>query len=851
VPMTEIHSMIHKLVEMVKRVPSIFMMFEGKKVASFEQAIDRRPEGYLCRMLDLKGNKVECFINKGLLEMAFGVILTSIYPPRFFNSCVFSSKISNYSLFRFNYLRSSFDNLGFVVKDYGVLLNCFSHVQTKFSLAMDDSGAHYTGSLNGSEYEHGLIFDRFLNYFTYSNSFQYQGYIRHLENDVTYYGGLRNKLPSGNGMILIASRPVFIGNFINGVPSGHGFYFSKREELEFFGSFHSRPLFGVYSKNYQYYEGVFKVIPDRETMIDFEKNPITMNNLKECKKLHQEFQDFIVSGICRHYSQRIFEISGEIIFGSKQLTGRFVVKYMNGALYHGLMQNGSRLGMGYFATPEGSFKLFGLFNGESSVKGYLLIQHALENSVKSQKVDNILIPQMIFGDILYDSNGKLHVKGMAKVLFTNGSVYYGQFCNNSITGYGRLYKKDDQDSVYTGQIYYGKQFGLGQLKTKTFTYEGQFSNDQFHGYGKLQREGITVKGYWTNGLCQYATLHFFASERCLGFNTMSILFATPTIEFSAQSLEGYVELYFDKSTGQTLAEVYEALNQDVKQENRIEFRTEERRKSVDQSQLAKFNSVPRKRKMSFQALENSTSSIKSKSKKVLEKNPNYPPQVNTSLRRLGSQTRLNPASLKAETSIMHSKAFKISNFTFQKSLSRQYSKFLVNPPRTNNSLNSSMVLDMEEQYEKIYCFVGRCSTANGGTFIGEIRKHDEVFGVLETDKRFLHGVCFYHNTAGTEETLGKVTNFRITGEAMKITTAKRLMGYFQNSKPEGLIIKSRPPKEDYIGVFKAGKKHGFGMKVCKDERGRQVTFLFNFLKGELRSLAKISAEEEAERTPKA
>jgi hypothetical protein len=775
--------------------------------------------------------------------MSFGVILTSIYPPRFFNSCVFSSKISNYSIFRFNFLKSSFDNLGFVIKDYGSLLNCYSHVTTKFSLVIDDAGTHYTGSLCGTDFEKGLIFDSSLNYYTYSASFHYQGYIRNIEKDVTYYGGLRNKLPNGTGMILIASRPAFIGNFLNGAPSGIGFFFGKREELEFFGIFHSKPMYGVYSKNFQYYEGIFSALHERDNRVDFEKYPVTLYNLPECIKLHQEFQDFIVKGICRHFNERIFEIRGELVYGSKRLTGRFIVKYRNGGFYRGMLEEGSRIGLGYFESPEGSFKLFGVFNGESAIQGYLLIHHSSENSAKSQKIDNILIPQMIFGNILYDSNGKIHVKGSAKVIFTNGYIYYGQFCNNSITGYGRLYKKDTENSVYTGQLFYGKQFGLGQLKTKSFTYEGEISNDQFHGYGKLQKDGIIAKGYWQNGLCHYAQLIFQNSQRSLGFNMMSILFENPSVEFRLESLIGTVELYFNKSTGQTLAEVYDEINNPDRGDKKPETRALERRGSLDQSQLPKPYSVPAKRKLSVNHKENSSSSLASRGIKTSENHKQYPPRVNTSLRRLESHTSIHNAPNRGDTTSNKQKTYKISNFTFQKSYTKQLSKFYVSPSRVNLSLNTSAMVEMEENVEKIYSFVGRCTKDSGGKFLGEVRKHGDVFCILETDKWFQVGTGYYKNCDGSEEIFGEMSNFKISGLGTSMTATKRFTGEFRNNKPEGVVIKSRPPKEDYIGTFRAGLKHGFGIKTSVDEIGDQVTFLFNFWKGELRYLAKIGQDD--------
>lgn len=778
--------------------------------------------------------------------MSYGVILTSIYPPRFFDACVFSSKISNYCMFRFNFLRNSFDNLGFVVKDYDSLLKCFSRVSSKFSLALSVSGAHFVGSLSGTQYEKGLIFDENKNYFTHSNSFQYQGYIRNIQVDITYFGGLRNKLPNGPGMILIGSKPLLIGNFVNGFPCGSGYYFSSNEQLEFFGSFYSRPLYGVYSKNSQYYEGIFKPITQpSEKGVEFEKKPIMLNNLKQYLMLHQQFQDFLVRGVCRHYSQKIHEISGQLAFGSDQMTGRFVVKYTNGSTYIGMLEKGARQGMGYFESPEGSFKLFGVFNGDFSVKGYLLIQHAADSSLKSKNDENMLLPQMIFGDIVYDATGKLLVKGMAKVIFTNGYVYYGQFIKNSITGYGKLYKKDAEHSVYTGQIYYGKQFGLGQLKTQSYVYEGEFSNDQFHGYGKLQKQGVTVKGFWQNGSCQYANLHFEASHRIVAFNSMYIRFDRPTTHFDLHALEGVVELYFVKNAGHTLADVYDGINSEQHQgEVKLVSRNQERKGSMSPKHVQRFQSNNKKRKMTTNPRDASIMSMKAKRTKIFEKNRLLSPQHNSSLKRLEMQPCLPNDPLQLEQGDLKQKPYKISGYTFQKLQSKNKSRLNVNISRNVPSANNLMMFDMEEQYDKIYSFSGRCHRHHDGKFIGEVRKHDEVFGVIETDKRFAYGVGLYKNSEGDEEILGSLSHFRISGEGMRVTSTTKWIGQFKSDQPEGLIIKSRPPKEDYIGNFRAGKKHEYGIKVSKGEKGQKITFLFNFWHGELRSLAKLSYEEE-------
>lgn len=764
--------------------------------------------------------------------------MTSVSPERFFSACCFSGKISNYCIFRSNYVMSSFDNMGFVIKDYSTLLRCFSEINTKFSLVIDPAGNHYCGSLSGSKYKKGLIFDKKLNYFTYSDSFHYKGYIRNIEDEVTYFGGLSKKLPNGHGLIVISSKPVFLGNFINGVPSGRGFYFSKREDLNFFGTFHSKPIYGIFKRNMQYISGIFTTVNDDEKVVNFEQNPVTLNNLKECNKLMSTFLDFYVKGECRHFDETIFEIKGVIRYSVKELSGLYDIDYIKGSRFYGYLERGRRSGIGYLISSEGKFQLFGVFDGSSQVRGYMLIDHSGENSAKESQEQHILIPQLIYGNILYDSSGRMHLKGQAKVVLTNGAVYYGQFINNSITGYGRLCRRDSEDSVYTGQIYFGKQYGVGKLETKSFIYEGEFRDDKFHGYGEYKNNRHVVKGFWQNGFCLYANIQYLIADTDIYFYSLNIVFDQPSNNFELCQLVGTIELYYDKASSQILTDIYDEMNLVESEAKLNKSKIFERRGSVHGSNPTKQNNPSKKRKMSIPQRETSVKSVFSYAindfQGTISKKENK-------LKRLTSYSKINE-SIRFDTNAWsRNNSLKLKS-RLNISTAKGMSRFIPNRQlRQNTSMISLHLIDLEDHLEKVYRFGGRIS--KGGRCSGIIRRYADTLAVLESDIGFQEGIIYYSNSSKTEEIYGAMRVFKVTGIATKVTTNCRFIGWFKDNKPDGLAIKTTLGKDKFIGEYRKGFKHGQGLKKSKDDHGRVTLHLFDYLAGELVSLSRLAVSE--------
>jgi hypothetical protein len=709
-------------------------------------------------------------------------------------------------------------------------------------------------------FEKGLLFDEKLNYFSYSHSRDYHGFIRSVEDNIMYNGGLRDKMPSGFGYITVNGSVVLLGKFNKGIPKGICYYFNKRGELNFIGSYYSTPVFGVFGKNGRYYEGTFDVSMPTNREVNFVKNPITLSNLRECKKIHDAFADFVVNGVCNHYDDNIYQFQGRIQYEAKEHSGHLEVTYRNGSKYIGEIFNSSRSGLGYLVTNGGKFKIFGTFKGGNEVRGYFLIDPMSENSLKETSL-GLLIPRMIYGDILYDLDGKVWIRGQVKAILSNGSVYYGQFLNNSLTGYGKLYKNDELRTVYTGQIYYGKQCGVGQLDTINYTYEGEFHNDKFQGLGKYSDENIILKGFWQESLCLYGSIEFKERRNRINFNLMYILFDTPTFDFSFNRMKGYVEVFFDSHTIHSLGEVYSSINISEQAETK-EVRVLERRGSMFGGSATKFEHIV---DLVRKVYKDDMAEAKGKS------SHSQPKQlVHKSLMKLIGRTgssdnvgkepsgyaglpfRPSPGSKEAGASLSprHSpssprKIGTISSTNLKSSPIPSAGRLNPRHFTIRSKFNRQTSLaeqyptmeELEERLVRVYTFVGRYSCEEGGLFTGMVKKFEEPFLVVQLDRGFHRGLGYLKSTEGYKEIYGEMRDFRVSGLASSTWRNSRMLGHFEHSLPDGLVVKIVNNKESYTGHYQRGQKHGEGFK--KVDREAKHVHLLGYFRGELKSIAKI------------
>lgn len=83
-----------------------------------------------------------------------------------------------------------------------------------------------------------------------------------------------------------------------------------------------------------------------------------------------------------------------------------------------------------------------------------------------------------------------------RLIYPNGEVYEGLFCDELFHGVG-MYKYKD-GSVYEGQWHRGNRFGHGHMRSVAgWTYEGNFDKDRKHGEGVMSfADGATYMGEW-------------------------------------------------------------------------------------------------------------------------------------------------------------------------------------------------------------------------------------------------------------------------------------------------------------------------------------------------------------------
>lgn len=129
--------------------------------------------------------------------------------------------------------------------------------------------------------------------------------------------------------------------------------------------------------------------------------------------------------------------------------------------------------------------------------------------VVTRKVTRVQLKCGIYvGEII---NSKLNGKG--KLFFNNKDVYFGQFEDNKIQGFGTYYYKDG--TIYTGEFVNGKRHGIGNLidpnKNK---YQGQWSDNKMHGKGIYTTSYFTIEGNWFENSLWFSK-YFESNESCL------------------------------------------------------------------------------------------------------------------------------------------------------------------------------------------------------------------------------------------------------------------------------------------------------------------------------------------------
>jgi hypothetical protein len=89
-----------------------------------------------------------------------------------------------------------------------------------------------------------------------------------------------------------------------------------------------------------------------------------------------------------------------------------------------------------------------------------------------------------------------NLQSFYRLIYPNGEVYEGLFCDELFHGVGMYTYKDG--SVYEGQWHRGNRFGHGHMRSVAgWSYEGNFDKDRKHGEGVMSfADGATYMGEW-------------------------------------------------------------------------------------------------------------------------------------------------------------------------------------------------------------------------------------------------------------------------------------------------------------------------------------------------------------------
>jgi hypothetical protein len=109
------------------------------------------------------------------------------------------------------------------------------------------------------------------------------------------------------------------------------------------------------------------------------------------------------------------------------------------------------------------------------------------------------------GDLL---NNK--AEGFGKLTDKFGNlIYEGEFSNNQLNGQGILYNAVRQSEndwvIYEGEFKDNKRNGIGKMTfASNDIYFGQFANNSIYGFGTFYRNGVTTVGIWNDGSLEKA-----------------------------------------------------------------------------------------------------------------------------------------------------------------------------------------------------------------------------------------------------------------------------------------------------------------------------------------------------------
>lgn len=303
-----------------------------------------------------------------------------------------------------------------------------------------------------------------------------------LENGDRYVGFFDGGYFHGFGSYIFADGDIYIGNFYVGKRSGTGTYIWAEGE-RYIGHWQNGLRHGI------------------GTTFDVEGNSV-----REIYQNDEPVDSQIygcINGDCKlGYGVHIYD-DGTIYEGDfykSRPSGQGTMTMPNGAIYKGEFYKGMFSGFGRLTNPDGT------------VQGGIWDSGRYLGEVKNQYGCISGTCQDSYSIFVYDDgsyyegnfkNGNRH--GDGTFYAADGEIFSGAWSNDNINGYvTAIYNSEKRDGIarYQGDMKDGNLDGFGSLiYTDNSVYYGQFKNGTRHGQGVLidQETDKTWCGIWENG----------------------------------------------------------------------------------------------------------------------------------------------------------------------------------------------------------------------------------------------------------------------------------------------------------------------------------------------------------------
>jgi hypothetical protein len=195
--------------------------------------------------------------NGEFLDINEGFLLRSLIPNKIVNNYSYLPTTKGKTCcFHSNLLSYAIHDFGSIPKSYSTLMEKIIKGNSRYSIIGSWDKKQFCGATKDGKQYHGIVYDKYRNYRTFSDQIYYTGEIFSLASQVKYCGQIYKNLPNGFGQLWLAGKLAYMGNFVGGECTGNGYIFDEKEKIKFFGNMRDGiPAEGVFINKKSVFEG--------------------------------------------------------------------------------------------------------------------------------------------------------------------------------------------------------------------------------------------------------------------------------------------------------------------------------------------------------------------------------------------------------------------------------------------------------------------------------------------------------------------------------------------------------------------------------------------------------------------